>query len=134
MKKSIYPPCLILLVLLLVPVTACTTKTAAEKPQDTPSRQEQPAADVAPRTDDVPAQSAATETAAKTDSGSSQKKPQETTEKPDAVSGATIDSVSGATVTSSAVVGSSQIKSEGWHASAMAIMTRWRIPPESSCG
>ena len=98
MKKSIYPPCLILLVLLLVPVTACTTKTAAEKPQDTPSRQEQPAADVAPRTDDVPAQSAATETAAKTDSGSSQKKPQETTEKPDAVSGATIDSVSGATV------------------------------------
>ena len=98
MKKSIYPPCIILLVLLLVPVTACTTKTAAEKPQDTPSRQEQPAADVAPRTDDVPAQSAATETAAKTDSGSSQKKPQETTEKPDAVSGATIDSVSGATV------------------------------------
>ena len=98
MKKSIYPPCLIFLVLLLVPVTACTTKTAAEKPQDTPSRQEQPAADVAPRTDDVPAQSAATETAAKTDSGSSQKKPQETTEKPDAVSGATIDSVSGATV------------------------------------
>ena len=97
-KKSIYPPCIILLVLLLVPVTACTTKTAAEKPQDTPSRQEQPAADVAPRTDDVPAQSAATETAAKTDSGSSQKKPQETTEKPDAVSGATIDSVSGATV------------------------------------
>ena len=98
MKKSIYPPCLILLVLLLVPVTACTTKTAAEKPQDTPSRQEQPAADVAPRTDDVPAQSAATETAAKTDSGSSQKKPQETTEKPDAVSGATIDTISGATV------------------------------------
>ena len=98
MKKSIYPPCLILLGLLLVPVTACTTKTAAEKLQDTPSRQEQPAADVAPRTDDVPAQSAATETAAKTDSGSSQKKPQETTEKPDAVSGATIDSVSGATV------------------------------------
>ena len=98
MKKSIYPPCLILLGLLLVPVIACTTKTAAEKLQDTPSRQEQPAADVAPRTDDVPAQSAATETAAKTDSGSSQKKPQETTEKPDAVSGATIDSVSGATV------------------------------------
>ena len=98
MKKSIYPPCLILLGLLLVPVTACTTKTAAEKPQDTPSRQEQPAADVAPRTDDVPAQSAATETAAKTDSGSSQKKPQETTEKPDAVSGATIDTISGATV------------------------------------
>ena len=98
MKKSIYSPYLILCALLLVPVTACTTKTAAEKPQESPARQEQPAADVAPRTDDVPAQSAATETAAKTDSGSSQKKPQETTEKSDAVSGATIDSVSGATV------------------------------------
>lgn len=98
MKKSIYPPCLIILVLMLAPVTACTTKAAAEKPQESPARQEQPVADVAPRTDDVPAQSAATETAAKTDSGSSQKKPQETTEKPDAVSGATIDSVSGATV------------------------------------
>ena len=37
-------------------------------------------------------------------------------------------------VTSSAVVGSSAIKSLGWQASAIAIMTRWRRPPESSCG
>ncbi len=34
-------------------------------------------------------------------------------------------------VTSSAVVGSSAISSFGWQASAMAIMTRWRMPPES---
>ncbi len=38
------------------------------------------------------------------------------------------------TVTSSAVVGSSAIKSRGRQASAMAIITRWRIPPESWCG
>ena len=37
-------------------------------------------------------------------------------------------------VTSSAVVGSSQIKRRGSQASAMAITTRWRIPPESSWG
>ena len=37
-------------------------------------------------------------------------------------------------VTSSAVVGSSAISSFGSHASAMAIMTRWRRPPESSWG
>lgn len=81
MKKSIYPPCLILLVLLLVPVTACTTKTAAEKPQDTPSRQEQPAGNTS--ADDAPMQLA---------------QPSKPAMQPDAVSGATIDTVSGATV------------------------------------
>ena len=34
-------------------------------------------------------------------------------------------------VTSSAVVGSSAIKSFGLHASAIAIITRCRIPPDS---
>jgi len=34
-------------------------------------------------------------------------------------------------VTSRAVVGSSAIKSFGLQESAMAIITRWRIPPES---
>ena len=38
------------------------------------------------------------------------------------------------TVTSSAVVGSSAIRTSGLSASAMAIITRWRMPPESSCG
>ena len=37
-------------------------------------------------------------------------------------------------VTSSAVVGSSAISRSGSLASAMAIMTRWRWPPESWCG
>ena len=37
-------------------------------------------------------------------------------------------------VTSSAVVGSSAIRRRGLPASAMAIITRWRMPPESSCG
>src|SRR5258706_10484097 len=37
-------------------------------------------------------------------------------------------------VTSSAVVGSSAINSMGSQANAIAIMTRWRIPPESLCG
>ena len=37
-------------------------------------------------------------------------------------------------VTSSAVVGSSAMISEGPHISAMAIITRWRSPPESWCG
>src|SRR6266849_1445340 len=37
-------------------------------------------------------------------------------------------------VTSSAVVGSSAMMSLGSQASAIAIMTRWRMPPESSCG
>ena len=37
-------------------------------------------------------------------------------------------------VTSSAVVGSSAISSLGLQASAMAIITRWRMPPESWCG
>ena len=38
------------------------------------------------------------------------------------------------TVTSSAVVGSSAISSFGRVASALAIATRWRIPPENWCG
>ncbi len=37
-------------------------------------------------------------------------------------------------VTSSAVVGSSAIKSFGLQASAMAIITRWLMPPDSWCG
>ena len=37
-------------------------------------------------------------------------------------------------VTSSAVVGSSQMRIFGSQAKAMAIITRWRIPPESSWG
>ena len=38
------------------------------------------------------------------------------------------------TVASSAVVGSSAIRSFGFRASAIAIITRWRIPPDISCG
>jgi hypothetical protein len=38
------------------------------------------------------------------------------------------------TVTSSAVVGSSAMITSGWLAIAMAMTTRWRIPPENSCG
>ena len=38
------------------------------------------------------------------------------------------------TVTSSAVVGSSATSSAGSLASAMAMETRWRMPPDSSCG
>ena len=37
-------------------------------------------------------------------------------------------------VTSSAVVGSSAISTLGDSESAIAIMARWRIPPENSCG
>ncbi len=37
-------------------------------------------------------------------------------------------------VTSRAVVGSSAIITFGLHASAMAIITRWRMPPDNSCG
>ena len=37
-------------------------------------------------------------------------------------------------MTSSAVVGSSAISNSGSHISAIAIMTRWRRPPESWCG
>ncbi len=37
-------------------------------------------------------------------------------------------------VTSSAVVGSSAISTAGSHESAMAIITRCRIPPENWCG
>ena len=38
------------------------------------------------------------------------------------------------TVTSSAVVGSSAIRISGSDSSAIAIITRWRMPPENSCG
>ncbi|CPU65814.1 Protein of uncharacterised function (DUF1602) [Mycobacteroides abscessus] len=38
------------------------------------------------------------------------------------------------TVTSSAVVGSSAMTSFGSRVRAMAMSTRWRCPPESSCG
>ena len=38
------------------------------------------------------------------------------------------------TVTSRAVVGSSQMMSDGSRVRAMAMRTRWRWPPESSCG
>ena len=38
------------------------------------------------------------------------------------------------TVTSSAVVGSSAISSFGSLMSAIAIITRWRMPPENSWG
>ena len=37
-------------------------------------------------------------------------------------------------VTSRPVVGSSAIKIDGLQASAMAIITRWHMPPESSKG
>src|SRR6266508_4114593 len=37
-------------------------------------------------------------------------------------------------VTSSAVVGSSAMSSLGSHDNAIAIITRWRMPPDSSCG
>ena len=88
MKKSIYPPCLILLILLLVPVTACTTKTAAEKPQDPPSRQEQPAVEADSHTDNTMSPQPT----------SAETQPSKPAMQPDAVSGATIDTVSGATV------------------------------------
>ena len=38
------------------------------------------------------------------------------------------------TVTSRAVVGSSAMRRRGSSAMAAAIMTRWRMPPENSCG
>ncbi|OMI85010.1 hypothetical protein BSZ07_35855 [Streptomyces sp. M1013] len=38
------------------------------------------------------------------------------------------------TVTSRAVVGSSAMRRRGRATSAVAIITRWRRPPESSCG
>ena len=38
------------------------------------------------------------------------------------------------TVTSSAVVGSSAMTMSGSSASAIAIITRWRMPPENWCG
>ena len=38
------------------------------------------------------------------------------------------------TVTSRAVVGSSAISTEGLRAIIIAIMMRWRMPPENWCG
>ena len=38
------------------------------------------------------------------------------------------------TVTSSAVVGSSAMSSAGLSAIAIAIIARWRMPPENWCG
>ena len=38
------------------------------------------------------------------------------------------------TVTSSAVVGSSAISTDGLCTSAIAIIARWRMPPENWCG
>ena len=88
MKKSTYPPYLILLALLLIPVTACTTRAAAEKPQDTPSRQEQSAVESASHTGNtISPQPTPAET-----------QPPKPAMQTDAVSGATIDTVSGATV------------------------------------
>ncbi len=43
-------------------------------------------------------------------------------------------SISACTVASSALVGSSAISSSGSGASIMAIITRWPMPPDSSCG
>ncbi len=43
-------------------------------------------------------------------------------------------STSPRTVTSSAEVGSSAISRSGSPISIMAIITRWPMPPESSCG
>jgi hypothetical protein len=37
-------------------------------------------------------------------------------------------------VTSSAVVGSSAMRTSGSHESAIAIIARWRMPPENWCG
>ena len=46
----------------------------------------------------------------------------------------TRSSTSASTVASSAVVGSSRISSDGSDASAIAITTRWSMPPDSWCG
>ena len=45
-----------------------------------------------------------------------------------------ISTISAWMVTSSAVVGSSAISRSGSFAMAIAITTRWRMPPDSSCG
>ena len=45
-----------------------------------------------------------------------------------------ISRICACTVTSSAVVGSSAISRSGPEMVAMAIITRWRMPPDSSCG
>ena len=47
---------------------------------------------------------------------------------------ATRDTICACTVTSRAVVGSSAISTRGSPARAMAMVTRWRMPPENSCG
>jgi hypothetical protein len=50
------------------------------------------------------------------------------------VSFARCSTILAATVLSRAVAGSSAIKSSGLQASAIAIATRWRWPPDNSCG
>ena len=99
MKKSIYLPYLILIASLLLPITACATKRAAEKQQEPPSRQEHTAPDT--RADGIPSQP----TTMDTRTGDSAPQPAaaeaqtpKPAAKPDAVSGATIDTVSGASV------------------------------------
>ncbi len=57
------------------------------------------------------------------------------TEKPSrSLSSKTWRRISRWTTTSSPVVGSSMITTSGSTDSAIAIITRWRIPPDSSCG
>ena len=53
---------------------------------------------------------------------------------PAAARGASRSRICACTVTSSAVVGSSAISSLGSQDKAMAMATRWRMPPESWCG
>ena len=49
-------------------------------------------------------------------------------------SAVTSSSTSASTVASSAVVASSRISSDGSEANAIAITTRWSMPPDSWCG
>ncbi|NBS27642.1 MAG: hypothetical protein EBS70_01965 [Actinobacteria bacterium] len=46
----------------------------------------------------------------------------------------TRSSTSASTVASSPVVGSSRTRRRGLEASAIAMITRWAMPPESWCG
>ena len=102
MKTSIYLPCLILIALLLLPVTACATKTAAEKQQEPPSRQEHTAPDTT--ASGIPSQPAAANATSHTgatgvpQSAAPEAQSPKPAAKPDAVSGATMDTVSGASV------------------------------------
>ena len=102
MKTSIYLPCLILIASLLLPVTACATKAAAEKQQEPPSRQEHTAPDTtASRIPSQPAAANATSHTGATgvpQSAAPEAQSPKPAAKPDAVSGATMDTVSGASV------------------------------------